>query len=82
MGVGGDKQMKIDRDMEFTYTVLRNGAMIEEEGSVWDFDNGLLTPSLDDVIACVRKHVEEAGDKLMIFSYGESSIFFSLNLTA
>jgi hypothetical protein len=71
-----------DRNSDFTYTVLRNGVMVEEEGNVWDFDNGLLEPELDDVIACVQKHVEEAGDdKLTVISFGDTSIFFN-NITA
>ena len=74
--------MEFNSESYFTYTVLRNGAMIEEEGWVWDFNNGLAEPTLDDIIACVRKKVEADGEKLMVFSYGSSSIFFSLNISA
>ena len=69
--------MKIDRDMEFTYTVLRNGFMVKEEGSVWDFDNGILDPTLDDVINAVENAVKGAGEELMSISIGDESIFFN-----
>ena len=73
--------MKFDSESYFTYTVLRNGVFVEDEGWVWDFNDGLMEPTLDDIIDNLKKNVESKGEKLMVFSYGDSSIFFSLNIT-
>jgi len=66
----------MDRDMEFSFTVLRDGVEIVENGTVDEFDNGISQPDVWDVIFAVQDKCNKAGNALTCIDIDGSSYFF------
>jgi hypothetical protein len=66
----------MDRDMEFSFTVLRNGVEIVENGTVGEYDNGVFEPDIWDVIWAVQSKSNKAGDILNCVQIDGSCYFY------